>query len=133
MYDALNDLFGGTLVTETFRKLQLPLQALDESKRTFGLGLYSAVATAPAAYISSITHLTGLILQKEWESIPTGDDRTRAFRASLELPGAKDWVQAPPSPALQTHVPNRLFRMWLKFYRRTPITDRTAQTCPRPK
>ncbi len=66
-------------------------------------------------------------------SIPTGDDRTCAFRASLELPGAKDWLKAPPSPALQKHVPNHLFRMWLKFYTRTPIINRTAQTCPRPK
>ena len=189
MYDALNDLIGGTHETDTFRELQLPLRTLDERKHTFGLGLYSAVATAPAAYIFSITqtrrllthmtncahdlalsdlwfadqshciltiytkagtvpqlddigigedapskkHLTSLITQKERESTPTGDDRTRAFRASLELPGAKDWVKAPPSPVLQTQVPNHLSRMWLKFYTRTPITDRTAQTCLRPK
>ena len=78
-------------------------------------------------------HLTSLIHQKDWKLVPDGDERTRAFRNTLKLWGAKDWVHAPPSPALQKHVPNFLFRTCMKFYTCTLFTNRTEQIFPSPR
>lgn len=77
--------------------------------------------------------LSDLLHRKGLDSIPVGDDRTRAFRAALGLPGAKHWTKALLSPALQTYVNNTLFRTWLKLYCRIPIRNQGQAICPRPK
>eukprot|EP00171_Calliarthron_tuberculosum_P021745 IDg21745t1 len=83
---------------------------------------------------TSITQkfLTTRINRKTWETTPLGDLRTRAFRATLELPGAKDWINARPSTSLHTYVPNNQFRAWLRFYCRIPIRNPGEATCTRP-
>ena len=187
IYDALNELAGGTLPRSTFHEAQLPLQPVDDTPN-FGLGLYSAVTIAPGAYLASFSHtlplvrrmtgdalgvvalnyhwyanntyrllvtrtrqgetpplsefnkgesspsqkdLTKLLHRKAWHDIPRGDERTRAFRATLALPGAKDWAKATPSPRTLTHAANSHFRTWLKFYFRMPIRNRGSATCSR--
>ena len=77
--------------------------------------------------------LTEMIHKRTWERLPRGDTRTQAFRATMQLPGSKDWINAPPSPSLGTYVPNRDFRAWLKFYCRIPIRNKGDATCPHPK
>ena len=186
-YGAINKMVGGTLATDIFRELQLPLRPIDKTTHTLGIGLQSAVATAPAAYLASTaqtnhlvrkmtnceqgsalcqnwfasqTHnllriytrngdtpsldeissnpiptqreLTQLINRKTWDDIPKGTQRTIAFRATMSLPGAKDWVKAPPCPALQTHVNNHRFKAWMRYYTQTPFRNRGVATCPRP-
>ena len=61
MYNALNALVGGTLSLDSFRELQLPLRALTDGTHTYGLGLQSAVSTAPAAYTASVTQTHKLV------------------------------------------------------------------------
>lgn len=76
--------------------------------------------------------LQSLVDTKTWRSLPRGNDRTCALRSALSLPGAKDWVKAVPSSALGTHVSNRAFRVWLKFYCRLRIPAEIDGEFPRP-
>lgn len=75
--------------------------------------------------------LQALVHERAWADLPKGDARSCAFRSSLALPGAKDWLRATPSPALGTYVSNRAFRAWLKFYCRLRIRAEVEGTCPR--
>ncbi len=76
--------------------------------------------------------LCNQIYQHTFDNLPKGTERIRAFRNTLKLSGAKDWILMSPSPQLRTHVPNALFRVWLKFYCRLPVRADEETQCPRP-
>lgn len=69
-------------------------------------------------------HKTGIA------KLPRGDNRTAAFRKSLGLPGAKDWLSCNPSPRLCTFIADRDFWQWFRFHCRVPLLDIHA-VCPR--
>lgn len=77
--------------------------------------------------------LSQLIHRKTWDQIAKGDNRTRAFRASLEHPGAKDWITPQSSPSILNYIKNHRFRTWLKFYARLPLWNNNETFCPRPR
>ena len=58
------------------------------------------------------------------------DERTRAFRSLLTLPGTKDWLGCAPAPGLGTYIRPRDFRVWLKFWCRLPLF-KNGQRCHR--
>ncbi len=60
MHETMATIVGAPIPAETFRELQLPMKPLTDGSPTFGIGLYSAVDTAPAAYLSSIALTTNL-------------------------------------------------------------------------
>ncbi len=62
MYEAVNKLVGGTMDTDVFRELQLPLRPLEDGTHTMGIGLQSAVS--PAAYLASVTQ--HIISSERW-------------------------------------------------------------------
>ena len=59
-----------------------------------------------------------------------GDERTRLFRAQLAVPGSKDWLNCAPAPGLRTHIADRDFRMWFRYWCRVPLFNPDDQ-CPR--
>ena len=62
--------------------------------------------------------------------LPAGDERTKALLASLSVLGAKDWLKAQPSPGLGTHIQDRNFRLWFKYFCRIPPFN-GSEKCPR--
>ena len=77
--------------------------------------------------------LTQLVHAGRRAQIPAGCARTAAFRASLALPGAKDWLRCMPMPAHGTHIRDRYFRAWLAFFARAHTRPQHVTACPRPK
>ncbi len=63
-------------------------------------------------------------------SVDKGDQRTQLFRAQLAVPGAKDWLNCAPAPGLHTHIPDRDFRIWFKYWCRVPLFN-PGDSCPR--
>ena len=63
-------------------------------------------------------------------TMPKGDERTQLFRAQLSLPGSKDWLKCAPSPGLRTHIADRDFRVWFRFWCRVPMFH-PEDKCPR--
>ena len=63
-----------------------------------------------------------------------GDTRTQAFRASLSLPGSKDWLKCTPSPGLGTYIADRNFRIWFQYFCQVPLfrPDATCHRCNKP-
>lgn len=53
--DTIQQLMGRELPQATFQELTLPVRPLKNDIPTFGLGLYTAADTAPAAYLSSLS------------------------------------------------------------------------------
>lgn len=74
--------------------------------------------------------LTACVHAQTLRELPTGDDRTRIFRSSLNLRGAKDWPKCQPSTRLGAFIRDRHFRMWLKYYCRVPLFIPDT-VCPR--
>ena len=62
--------------------------------------------------------LTRLIHDTQATRLRTDCERTRIHRLAQNVPGAKDWLKAPPSPGIQTHIRDTAFRMWFGFYAR---------------
>ena len=62
--------------------------------------------------------LTRLIHDTQATRLRTDCDRTRIHRFAQSVPGAKDWLKAPPSPGIQTHIHGTAFRVWFGFYAR---------------
>ena len=65
-----------------------------------------------------------------FRSVDKGDQRTQLFRAQLAVPGAKDWLKCAPAPGLRTHIPDRDFRTWFKYWCRVPLFN-PGDSCPR--
>lgn len=63
-------------------------------------------------------------------ALDNGDNRACAFRPTLALEGDKAWITTTPSASLRTLIPNRTFRLWLKFY--CLCHSFPATKCPRP-
>lgn len=53
--------------------------------------------------------------------------REDGYRRAQALPGAKDWLRTPPSPALGTRLSNRKFRTWFQFYCRCPLFNPSSR------
>lgn len=64
------------------------------------------------------------------QNLDKGDLRERAHRASLGLAGAKDWLMCQPSPALLTHIPDRDFRLAMRYHCGVRLFN-DAFPCPR--
>lgn len=54
---------------------------------------------------------TRLVFRKVQADLPEGDYRTKAFRASLGVPGDKDWIKFQPSPGIKAYITDRDFRV----------------------
>ena len=76
--------------------------------------------------------LVSIVHAGRWCRMPRGDARTQAFRATLCMPGAKDWLRCMPSPAHGTHITDRFFRAWLAFFARAHTRPHNMLCCPRP-
>lgn len=74
--------------------------------------------------------LTKLVHRKRISQVDPGTTRRQAHRASLGVVGAKDWLSCPPSPGMGTHIPDRDFRLWLKFHAGMRLFN-DALPCPR--
>jgi len=59
-----------------------------------------------------------------------GDTRTRLFREQLAVPGSKDWLKCAPAPGMHTHIADRDFRHWFRFWCRIPLFN-PGDLCPR--
>lgn len=74
--------------------------------------------------------LTRSVQKKVQAGLPPGDQRTQAFRASLGVPGAKDWLKCQPAPGMKTHIADWDYRVWFRFYCRIPLVEPDT-VCPR--
>ena len=61
----------------------------------------------------------------EWTlaQLPSGDDRTKAFRAILSKPGVKTWLQCTPTPGMRTFIADRDFCIWMQYYCRISLFE----------
>ena len=74
-------------------------------------------------------HLSDIIHKATIRRLELGCARTIAFRQSLALPGAKDWLRCDPTPAFGTHISNHDFHLWFAYYARRPLFN----TSPTPR
>jgi len=74
--------------------------------------------------------LTAIIHNYKIDNIPTGDERTAAFRRTLSLPGSKAWLQCAPSPTLRTYIANSDLNSAQKKWIHMATIFYTARTNP---
>ena len=69
----------------------------------------------------SLHHLMQYVHRYTTDTLPSDDHRRCAMRALISVRGAKDWLRCAPSPGMRTHIPNRAWRVCMRYYTGTPL------------